>query len=77
MAPPGASVRLPVAHMVCNGSPPIGSKPSLLTFREVETLLHELGHALQHMLTRVDEGMASGIRNIEWRVCILLTVLPV
>lgn len=56
----------PIAHMVCNQSPPIGDKPSLMTFREVETLFHEFGHALQHMLTEVDEGMVSGIRGVEW-----------
>ena len=41
LAPAGQDVRLPVAHMVCNQSPPIGDKPSLMTFREVETLFHE------------------------------------
>jgi len=65
-APEGSNVRLPVAHMVCNQIPPIGDKPSLMTFREVETLFHEFGHALQHMLTEVEEGMVSGIRGIEW-----------
>jgi Zn-dependent oligopeptidase len=30
--------------------------------REVETLFHEFGHALQHMLTTVDEGLVAGIR---------------
>lgn len=40
-APSGSKVRLPVAHMVCNQMPPIGDKPSLMTFREVETLFHE------------------------------------
>jgi len=28
-------VRLPVAHMVLNSTPPVGDKPSLMTFREV------------------------------------------
>jgi len=65
-APPGAAVRLPVAHMVCNQTQPIGDKPSLMTFREVETLFHEFGHALQHMLTTVEEGLASGIRGVNW-----------
>ena len=37
-----------------------------MTFREVETLFHEFGHALQHMLTTVNYGMASGLANIEW-----------
>lgn len=62
----GSSVRLPVAHMVCNQTPPVGEKPSLMTFREVETVFHEFGHALQHMLTRQDEGLVAGIRGIEW-----------
>ncbi|XP_074308109.1 putative cytosolic oligopeptidase A [Silene latifolia] len=62
----GSPVRLPVAHMVCNQTPPVGEKPSLMTFREVETVFHEFGHALQHMLTREDEGLVAGIRGIEW-----------
>lgn len=60
------NVRLPVAHMVCNQSPPVGDKPSLMTFREVETLFHEFGHASQHMLTEETEGLCAGIRNIAW-----------
>ncbi|XP_039157312.1 organellar oligopeptidase A, chloroplastic/mitochondrial-like [Eucalyptus grandis] len=62
----GASTRLPIAHMVCNQMPPVGTKPSLMTFREVETVFHEFGHALQHMLTKQDEGLVAGIRGIEW-----------
>ena len=70
-APKGSSVRLPVAHMVCNQTPPVTNAdgsvtPSLMTFDEVETLFHECGHALQHMLTQVDEGHVSGIRGVEW-----------
>jgi oligopeptidase A len=60
------SIRLPVAYLVCNMSPPVGDKPSLMTFREVETLFHEFGHGLQHMLTTVDYAWASGINNVEW-----------
>jgi oligopeptidase A len=65
-APEGRRSRLPVAYLVCNGSPPVDGKPSLMTFREIETLFHEFGHALQHMLTEVDYGLASGIRDVEW-----------
>ncbi len=65
-APPGQAVRLPVAHLVCNQTPPVDNKPSLMTFREVETLFHEFGHGLQHMLTAIDEDFASGIRGVEW-----------
>ena len=59
-------VALPVAFLVCNGTPPVGERPSLMSFREVETLAHEFGHGLQHMLTTVDIALASGIRNVEW-----------
>ncbi|KAI3990099.1 hypothetical protein MKX01_018760 [Papaver californicum] len=55
----GASVRLPVAYVVCNQSPPVGDKPSLM-------ILREFGHALQHMLTKEDESLVSGMRGIEW-----------
>jgi oligopeptidase A len=58
--------RLPVAYLVCNGSPPVDGKPSLMTFSEVETLFHEFGHGLQHMLTDVDYGAVAGISRIEW-----------
>ena len=59
-------IQKPVAYLVCNGTKPVGGKPSLMTFREVETLLHEFGHGLQHMLTQVDYLEASGINGIEW-----------
>ncbi|KAJ8769289.1 hypothetical protein K2173_002493 [Erythroxylum novogranatense] len=62
----GTAPRLPVAHVVCNQTPPVGDKPSLMTFREVETVFHEFGHALQHMLTKQDEGLVAGTRGIEW-----------
>ncbi|KAH9300446.1 hypothetical protein KI387_012029, partial [Taxus chinensis] len=66
LAQDGSSVRLPIAHMVCNQTPPVGDEPSLMTFREVETVFHEFGHALQHMLTKQDEGLVAGIRGVEW-----------
>ena len=58
--------RLPVAYLVCNGSPPTGDKPSLMTFSDVETLWHEMGHGLQHMLTEVPYADAAGISGVEW-----------
>ena len=62
----GDEIRLPVAHLVCNSTPPVGDTPSLMTFREVETLFHEFGHGLQHMLTTVDLRDVSGISGVEW-----------
>jgi oligopeptidase A len=57
---------LPVAYMVCNFSPPVGSQPSLLTHQEVVTLFHEFGHGLHHMLTRVDYPSVAGINGVPW-----------
>ncbi len=56
----------PVAYLICNQTPPTGDKPSLMSFEEVETLFHEFGHGLQHMLTEVDYPQAAGINNVEW-----------
>ena len=60
------NIRTPVAYLICNQTPPIGDTPSLMTFREVETLFHEFGHGLQHLLTTVDHPQAAGINGVEW-----------
>ena len=65
LRPDGTPV-LPGAYLVCNQSPPVGDTPSLMTFQEVETLFHEFGHGLHHMLTTVERPQAAGINNVEW-----------
>ena len=60
------SERLPVAQLVCNFTPPVGEKPSLLSFNEVTTLFHEFGHGLQHILTNIGYPDVSGINGVEW-----------
>ncbi len=57
---------LPVAYLICNQTPPQAETPSLMSFDEVETLFHEFGHGLQHMLTTVEYPQAAGINNVEW-----------
>ena len=59
-------LHLPVVHLVCNGTPPVGETPSLMSFTEVETLFHEFGHGLQGMLTTVDYADVAGINGVEW-----------
>ncbi len=59
-------IQTPVAYLTCNFTPPIGAAPSLLTHGEVETLFHEFGHGLHHMLTTVDYLSVSGIHGVEW-----------
>jgi len=58
--------QIPVAYMTCNFTPPVGGKPALLTHDEVETLFHEFGHGLHHMLTKVDYVAISGINGVAW-----------
>jgi oligopeptidase A len=60
------TVKLPMALLVCNQSVPVGSEPPVMRFQEVATLFHEFGHALQHMLTTVEDPEASGVNGIEW-----------
>lgn len=59
-------VQAPVAFLTCNFTPPAGSDPALLRHDEVQTLFHEFGHGLHHMLTRVDHLGVSGIHGVEW-----------
>jgi oligopeptidase A len=61
-----AGVQTPVAYLTCNFTPPVGNDPVLLTHQEVETLFHEFGHGLHHMLTRVDYLSVSGINGVAW-----------
>ncbi|MGD9095586.1 MAG: oligopeptidase A [Chromatiales bacterium] len=59
-------MQTPVAYLTCNFSPPVGDKPALLTHDEVETLFHEFGHGLHHMLTRIDYPGVAGINGVAW-----------
>ena len=58
--------QLPTAFIVANFTPSKQNTPSLLTHDEVVTLFHELGHALHHLLSKVDEPFISGINGVEW-----------
>lgn len=52
--------QLPGVALVCNFSEPTDDKPALLTHDEVETLFHEFGHVLHHLLSRTDLSSQSG-----------------
>ena len=66
LRPDTGALQTPVAHLVCNFSAPVGGKPALLTHDEVQTLFHEFGHGLHHMLTQVSDLGVSGISGVEW-----------
>jgi len=59
-------VQRPAAYLICNFTPPVGEAPALFTHNEVETLFHEFGHGLHHLLTRVDYAPVAGIHGVEW-----------
>ncbi len=64
--PDTGAVQTPVAHLVCNFASGLDGQPSLLTHDDVQTLFHEWGHGLHHLLTQVEVGGVSGIDGVEW-----------
>ncbi|SMC26260.1 oligopeptidase A [Andreprevotia lacus DSM 23236] len=59
-------IQTPVALIVCNFAQGVDGKPALLPHDDVITLFHEMGHALHHLLTEVDELSVAGISGVEW-----------
>ena len=51
---------IPIVSIVTNFTRPTSSKPSLLTFNELTTFLHEFGHALHGMLSQCTYSSLSG-----------------
>ncbi|MCU7850838.1 MAG: oligopeptidase A [Candidatus Thiodiazotropha sp. (ex Monitilora ramsayi)] len=58
--------QIPVAYLTCNFSPPVNGEPACFTHDEVETLFHEFGHGLHHLLTRIDYPAVAGISGVAW-----------
>ncbi len=58
--------QLASAFIVCNFAPSGDTTPSLLRHDDVVTLFHEMGHALHHMLSTVNENGVSGVNGVEW-----------
>jgi oligopeptidase A len=54
-----------LAVFCANVNPPAGGKPSLLTHRDVETIFHEFGHLLHHLLSKVVVRSLAGTRVVQ------------
>jgi oligopeptidase A len=66
LRPDTGELQTPIAYLVCNFAVGVNGKPPLLTHEDVQTIFHEFGHGLHHMLTQVNEHDVSGINGVEW-----------
>ncbi len=60
------SVQLPIAFLTCNFMRPLTNHTALLGHEDVQTLFHEFGHCLHHLLTQVDYTPVAGINGVPW-----------
>jgi len=58
--------QLASAFIVCNFPASSDTNPSLLRHDDVVTLFHEMGHAIHHLLSTVEENEVSGVNGVEW-----------
>lgn len=56
----GNNILEPIVAIVCNFTKPTQDAPALITFGEVTTLFHEMGHAIHALLSNVTYSSHSG-----------------
>lgn len=60
----GKVYQLPIIALICDFDPPKpnSTRPSLLSFRDVQTIFHEMGHAIHSILGRTNLQTVAGTR---------------
>lgn len=59
-------LQVPIAFLTCNFNRPVANQPALFNHEEVETLFHEFGHGLHHLLSKINYAGVSGINGVPW-----------
>lgn len=66
MSQANGDMMYPIAFLEGNFAPPTKGRPALLSHNEVNTLFHEFGHTMQHVLTTINYPAVSGIAGVPW-----------
>ncbi|RKF61195.1 Mitochondrial intermediate peptidase [Golovinomyces cichoracearum] len=61
-SPLGELMQLPIIGLICDFTPNTTSRPTLLSFSQLTTLFHEMGHAIHSALGRTTFQNVSGTR---------------
>ena len=62
------NIHLASALITCNFPVSSKNRPSLLRHSDVETLLHEIGHGIHHIFSKVKQRDISGVNGVKWDV---------
>ncbi|KOX79328.1 Oligopeptidase A [Melipona quadrifasciata] len=56
----------PLVALIFSFQPPNGEKPALLSFKDLQMLFRQFGHALHYLLTKIEYADITGFACVEW-----------